>query len=211
MATRSDILKKAYQCLDEIYPDKQLPNEIEEFRVEDFVDEAIRFIGRVAPVRALGAGYDFKENNDDAPAIANEGEQTETSESDEPTNSVSLPSGFVRLISFQMSDWALPVTEALYSDNPRYRQQANPVLKGTPSRPVVFICDGNTKLEYYSSKNNTVKKAQAFIVDSTTDIYPEQLSSVIAWKTAELVLSAMNDVQALQFAQNQIQQQLQAL
>ena len=193
MATRSDIVQKAYKCLDEIYPDSQLPNEIEEFRVNDFVDDAIRFIGRVAPVRALGEGTDFKTNN-------------------KTDNSVKLPEEFVRLVAFKMSDWTLPVTEALYSDNPRYRQQANPILKGTPNRPIVFICEGGKSLEYFSSAADaTVDKAQAFVVDSSKDLYPEQLSNVIAWKTAELVLSAMNDAQAVQFAQNQIQQQLQAL
>ena len=190
MATRSEIIIKAYKCLDEIYPDQQLPDEMQEFRVESFVDEAIRFIGRVAPVRALGAGKDFKSTT-----LNN--------------NSVALPSGFVRLISFQMDDWVLPVTEALYTDNPRYKQQTNSVLKGSANRPIVFINEANNALEYYSSKSETIKEARAFVVDSSVD-YPEQLSSVIAWKTAELVLSMMNDT-AVQFAQNQIQQQLQAL
>lgn len=209
MATRSNIVQKAYKCLDEIYPDNALPSDLEEFRVEDFVDEAIRFIGRVAPVRALGAGLSFVPKKDEEEG---EGEST-TAQTDDDSylrvNPVPLPTGFVRLIAFQMSDWALPVTEALYSDNPRYRQQANSILMGTPKRPIVFICDGDTNLEYYSS-TGTIKKAQAFVV-SNTENYPEQLSSVIAWKTAELVLSAMNDAQGLQFAQNQIQQQLQAL
>ena len=193
MATRSNIVQKAYKCLDEIYPDSQLPNEIEEFRVADFVDDAMRFIGRVAPVRALGAGEDFS-------LLLRKG------------NKILLPAGFVRLIAFKMSDWVLPVTDALYSDDPRYRQQANSVLKGTPKRPIVFICEGGKSLEYYSSATDaTVATAQAFVVDDSEDIYPEQLSDVIAWKTAELVLSAMNDAQGVQFAQNQIQQQLQAL
>ena len=209
MATRSNIVQKAYKCLDEIYPDNALPSDLEEFCVEDFVDEAIRFIGRVAPVRALGAGLSFVPEKDEEEG---EGEST-TAQTDDDSymrvNPVPLPTGFVRLIAFQMSDWALPVTEALYSDNPRYRQQANSILMGTPKRPIVFICDGDTNLEYYSS-TGTIKKAQAFVV-SNTENYPEQLSSVIAWKTAELVLSAMNDTQGLQFAQNQIQQQLQAL
>lgn len=190
MATRTQIVEKAYKCLDEVYPDTPLSSDIEEFRVADFVDDAIRFIGRVAPVRSLGQGKDFKSNTS-------------------INKSVSLPKGFVRLIAFQMSDWALPVVDALYSDNPRYRQQADPILMGTPKRPIVFVCDGDTNLEYYSS-TGTITKAQAFVVDSTTD-YPEQLSDVIAWKTAELVLSAMNDTQGVQFVQSQIQQQLQAL
>lgn len=210
MATRTQIVEKAYKCLDEVYPDTPLSSDIDEFHIKDFVDDAIRFIGRVAPVRALGEGTSFIP---EAPTAEGESAATTTtttaSDSYLCVNPVPLPTGFVRLIAFQMSDWALPVTEAHYSDNPRYLQQANPILMGTPKRPVVFICDGGSNLEYYSS-TGTIKKAQAFVVSSTEN-YPEQLSSVIAWKTAELVLSAMNDAQGLQFAQNQIQQQLQAL
>ena len=209
MATRSQIVEKAYKCLDEVYPDTPLSSDIDEFHIENFVDDAIRFIGRVAPVRALGAGTSFVPKQEDKPQ---EGENI-TSQTDDNSylrvNPVLLPTGFIRLIAFQMSDWTLPVTEALYSDSPRYRQQANPILMGTPKRPIVFICDGDTNLEYYSS-TGTITKAQAFVVSDTVN-YPEQLSSVIAWKTTELVLSAMNDAQGLQFAQNQIQQQLQAL
>lgn len=203
MATRSQIVEKAYKCLDEVYPDTPLSSDIDEFHIEDFVDDAIRFIGRVAPVRALGVGTPFKPQ---------EGENT-TSQTDNDShlrvNPVQLPSGFVRLIAFQMSDWALPVTDALYSDNPRYRQQADPILMGTPKRPIVFICDGDTNLEYYSS-TGTITKAQAFVVSETAN-YPEQLSEAIAWKTAELVLSAMNDAQGVQFAQAQLKQLLEAL
>ena len=204
MATRSQIVEKAYKCLDEVYPDTPLSSDMDEFHIEDFVDDAIRFIGRVAPVRALGVGIPFVPKQ--------EGENT-TSQTDNDShlrvNPVPLPSGFVRLIAFQMSDWALPVTDALYSDNPRYRQQVDPILMGTPKRPIVFICDGDTNLEYYSS-TGTIKKAQAFIVSDTAE-YPEQLSEAIAWKTAELVLSAMNDAQGVQFAQAQLKQLLEAL
>lgn len=203
MATRSQIVEKAYKCLDEVYPDTPLSSDIDEFHIEDFVDDAIRFIGRVAPVRALGVGTPFKPH---------EGESTTTQTDDDShlrVNPVPLPSGFVRLIAFQMSDWALPVTDALYSDNPRYRQQADPILMGTPKRPIVFICDGDTNLEYYSS-TGTITKAQAFVVSETAN-YPEQLSEAIAWKTAELVLSAMNDAQAVQFAQAQLKQLFETL
>lgn len=209
MATRTEIIEKAYKCLDEVYPDTPLSSDIEEFRVTDFVDDAIRFIGRVAPVRALGVGISFVPIQEDKPQ---EGENT-TSQTDNDShlrvNPVPLPPGFVRLIAFQMSDWALSVTDALYSDNPRYRQQADPILMGTPKRPIVFICDGDTNLEYYSS-TGTIKKAQAFVVSGAPN-YPEQLSEAIAWKTAELVLSAMNDMQGVQFVQAQLKQLLEAL
>lgn len=190
MATRADIIKKAFLCIDEVYPDGHTPSDIEEFHVEDFVDDAARFVGRVAPIRALGQGTSF-------------------TNAEKTGNSITLPEGFVRLIAFKMSDWALPVSEALYSDSPRYRQQADPILKGSITRPIVFICNGGTTLEYYSSAG-LVQTAQAFVVSSTED-YPEQLGEAIAWRTAELVLSAMNDAQAVQFAQGQLKQVIEAL
>ena len=209
MATRTDIIAKTYKCLDEVYPDTPLSSDIDEFHIEDFVDDAIRFIGRVAPVRALGEGSSFMP---EAPKAEGEGAATTTtttaSDSYLRVNPVQLPTGFVRLIAFQMSDWALPVTDALYSDNPRYQQQADPILMGTTKRPVAFICDGGKNLEYYSS-TGTIKKAQAFIVGA--DNYPEALADVIAWKTAEMVLSVMNDAQAVQFAQAQLKQLFEAL
>lgn len=182
---KAEIEKKAYVCLDEFYPDQPLSSDTEGFPIAKFLDDAIRYVGRVAPVRALGQGVDFSQN-----PIEN--------------SSVELPDGFVRLISFQMSDWDLPVVEALYSDNPRYLQQADPVLKGSTKRPVVFICDGDTTLEWYSS-SSTIQKAKAFVVSDDIN-YPEKISEVIAWKTAELVLSALNNVAAVQFAQTQLKQ-----
>ena len=209
MATRSNIIEKAYKCLDEVYPDAPLSSDVEEFRVADFVDDAIRFIGRVAPIRALGEGISFIP---EVPKAEGEGAATTTTTTEKDSylrvNPVPLPPGFVRLIAFQMSDWALPITDALYSDSPRYQQQADPILMGTTKRPVVFVCDGGKNLEYYSS-TGTIKKAQAFTVGAND--YPEALANVIAWKTAEMVLSAMNDVQAVQFAQAQLKQLFEAL
>lgn len=188
---RAEIEKKAYVCLDEFYPDQPLSSDTEGFPIGAFLDDAIRYIGRMAPIRVLGVGTDFKNNSKNG-------------------NSIQLPDNFVRLISFKMSDWALPITDALYQDNPKYMQQADPILKGSVKRPVVFICDGGTSLEWYSSKTDSVEKAQAFVVDDTID-YPEAISEVIAWKTAELVLSALNNVTAVQFAQTQLKQLLESL
>ena len=204
MATRTQIVEKAYKCLDEVYPDTPLSSDIEEFRVADFIDDAIRFIGRVAPVRALGGETLTLTEN----LIANSYQMSHST------------GDIVRLVSLKMSDWDLPVTEFLYTDNPRYKQQSNPVLKGSVKRPVVFITNSGG-LEIYSS-NGTVEKALGFVVDKGLTMieggetkynvdYPEQLSEAIAWKTAELVLSAMNDAQGIQFAQAQLKQLLEAL
>ena len=185
--TLEQIKTKAYICLDEFYPDNPLSSQIEGFRIDAFVEDAVRYVGQTAPIRALGSGTDFKSNK-------------------EEENVVTLPDNFVRLIAFQMSDWALPVIDALYSDDARYMQQADPVLKGSPRRPIVFICDGGTTIEYYSSASSEIKKAKAFCVEKKDTYYPDRLAEVIAWKTTELVLSALNNTQAIPFAQAQLKQ-----
>ena len=190
MATRAEIVARAYACIDEAYPDGLDQTDAAAFRVEAFVDEAIRFVGLMAPVHALGKGDDFHENSDLG-------------------GSIELPDGFVRLISFKKTDWARAVTKAYYQDSPLYAQQQNPVLRGSKHRPKVFICNGGSTLEYYSGEGS-IETALAFVVSDSLE-YPEVLADAIAWKAAELVLSMMNDAQGVQFAQAQLQQIMQAL
>ena len=67
---------------------------------------------------------------------------------------VNLPDDFMRLISFEMSDWDYPVTVAITEDNPIYPMQASRYggVRGNPQRPVVAITHGATgmQLEFYS-------------------------------------------------------------
>ena len=65
-----------------------------------------------------------------------------------------LPTDFMRLISFRMSDWYRPVTEAITEEHPLYDQQSSRYLgvRGNPERPVVAIVHGESGqvLEFYS-------------------------------------------------------------
>lgn len=67
---------------------------------------------------------------------------------------VNLPSDFMRLVTFRMSDWYKPVTEAITEDHPLYGQQSSRYLgvRGNPERPVVAITHGaaGQVLEFYS-------------------------------------------------------------
>lgn len=67
---------------------------------------------------------------------------------------VNLPSDFMRLVTFRMSDWYKPVTEAITEDHPLYIQQSSRYLgvRGNPERPVVAIVHGaaGQVLEFYS-------------------------------------------------------------
>lgn len=67
---------------------------------------------------------------------------------------VNLPSDFMRLITFRMSDWYRPVTEAITEDHPLYGQQSSRYagVRGNPERPVVAITHGaaGQVLEFYA-------------------------------------------------------------
>lgn len=196
MAKRADIIRKTFSRIDEIYPDDDSMN-MSAFNIENFIDDAARWVVMTVPVHALGQGEDFSA-------------ATHT-HNDNGSGTVALPQHFLRLISFQMSDWSLPLIGGLYQDDARYRQQNNSVLRGTPYRPVVFVCDGGHTIEYYTSATGDIKVARCFAMEKVGDDYPDRLEDITAWKTAELVLSAMNDINAVQICQNNIKDLLQLL
>lgn len=65
-----------------------------------------------------------------------------------------LPQDFMRLVSFQMSDWDYAVTTAITEDDPLYARQRSrwPGIRGCPQRPVVAITQQpvGQVLEFYS-------------------------------------------------------------
>lgn len=67
---------------------------------------------------------------------------------------VVLPDDFMRLVTFRMSDWYMPVTEAITEEDAAYPMQASRYagVRGNPQRPVVAIVHGATgqELEFYS-------------------------------------------------------------
>jgi hypothetical protein len=205
MSTRADIIRKAYQCIDEVYPESST-QDITSFGIDTFLDQAAKLIVKVVPVRALGEGQDIRDLSGVRLISFKDG-----------VGCIQLPDNFIRLVSFSVSDWEHTVTEALDESSPRYIQQYNSTLRGTPCRPVVFLTQGGTCLEFYStnldqfSMSGDLDKAHCIAFDSVDDKYPSKLADITAWKTAELVLSAMNDVQAAQLCQAKTQEILQTL
>lgn len=69
---------------------------------------------------------------------------------------INLPEDFLRLITFRMSDWYMPVTEAITEDDPEYLVQASRYagVRGNPERPVVAVIHSTNGqiLEFYSSQ-----------------------------------------------------------
>ena len=67
---------------------------------------------------------------------------------------VNLPDDFMRLVTFRMSDWYKPVTEAITEEHQLYLQQSSRYagVRGNPQRPVVAgVHDASRQvLEFYS-------------------------------------------------------------
>jgi hypothetical protein len=205
---KEQLIKKVYRCIDETYPDTT-EQDLEEFNISAFLDEAVRWVVNVVPVGALGGGVDKTTD-----ANPEEGEEGDVS--------LSLGEDFLRLIEFKMKGWKTSVTQALSQDNPKYWQQQNPALRGGNSRPVVFLVNSSfnvKKLEVYPLSD----KVEVFRVfemetygdgsytDSAYTNYPYKLLDITAWKTAELVFSMMQDANGVSVAQAHIQQILPTL
>lgn len=201
--SRDSIIKKAYLCIDEVYPDTSY-QDIDSFNVSEFLDQAARIIVKIVPTRALGPGTDIKD------------EDNSLTIDDDGVAECKLPPTFQRLISIQAHDWAYPLTVAFDGDSPKYQQQYNKVLRGTKHRPIIFLLNGGEKLKIYSTENTptssgVIKELRVFLMDAVDDNYPAKLHDITAWKTAELVLSAMNDIQAAQICQAKTQELLETL
>ena len=203
--SRASIIKKAYLCIDEVYPDIT-DQDIPAFNVEEFLDQAARLIIQIAPARTLGTlAVDY--TNTDAPLIS----------VIDGVGRIQLKDSFARLVSFQAEDWSSVVTEALDDTSPRYKQQGNPILRGTPHRPMVFITNGGKHLEYYTTKavaegaSKGLEQFFAVCFDGVDDNYPTKLEDITAWKTAELVLSTMGDTSAATNCTNRVTEILQTL
>lgn len=78
---------------------------------------------------------------------------------------IQLPADFLRLVTFQMSDWAYPVTTAITDMDPRYRMQFSKVagVRGNPSRPVVALIHTTQgrALEFFSCATAGVELRRA--------------------------------------------------
>lgn len=195
--TKKQLIQKVYRCIDETYPDTT-EQDLEEFNIPAFLDEAVRWVVKSVPVGALGEGDEYE--------------------------SLTLPDGFLRLLEFKMDGWKVSVTEALSQNNPKYWQQQNPALRGGNSRPLVFLVNGETELEPYPyyEKEVTDKDGKKSIVPAIETLrvfkmptdyanYPDKLLDVTAWKVAELVFSMMQDANGASVAQAHIQQILPTL
>lgn len=114
-----------------------------------------------------------------------------------------LPSDFLRLVSFQMSDWDLPCNSVITEDDPLYAAQFSrfPGVRGNPQKPVVAITTqpGGAVLEFFSctkGPNVFVRKATYIpipvIEDGHIDLCPK-LERAVVYYAAHLVAATVGD------------------
>ena len=120
--------------------------------------------------------------------------------------SIDLPSDFLRLICFQMSDWSRPVTEAINENHPKYFLQASRYsgIRGCPEKPVVAIVHTavGLTLEFFSCISGEavkVKKAR-YVALPKIDVNDnieicEKLKSATVYHAASLVATTLKDTE----------------
>lgn len=119
--------------------------------------EAVKRVHIIAPAYLLDFGNHFAESI--------------TWNPDGRSGWMILPDDFMRLITFEMSDWDQPCFEAISTDDIKYKMVRSrfPVM-GTPQKPIVAISvSPNGKiLEFYSCKDDTATVNKAVYLP-----YPE--------------------------------------
>lgn len=147
-----DDLKEAIRIvLDQNMVSTQLisANDIDTLSLEEIIEskivDAARIVQRDAPARLLDGGTVFPS----ASQVI-----TWDSQAGYGPGSVPLPSDFLRLVCFKMSDWDHPVYTPIYEDSPMYAMQRSRFggVRGNPQKPVVAIVmrSAGARLEFYS-------------------------------------------------------------
>lgn len=116
---------------------------------------------------------------------------------------IHLPDDFLRLVTFQMSDWSYAVNTPINETDPLYAQQHSRYagIKGNPQRPVVAIVQQpiGLVLEFYSCENGDnayIKYARYIPIPRVKDDaieLSEKLRSPIVYYTAYLTALSIGE------------------
>lgn len=152
--------------------------------IESKIEDAARLVMRDAPLHLLDGGKAFGES---IRWFSREGVGG---------GYIALPSDFLRLVSFQMSDWSYPVNVAITEDHPLYPLQSSRYagIKGNPQRPVVALSSQpiGLVLEFYSCEAGEgvyVKRATYLPIPKINGgqiIFSEKLKSSVVYYAAYL-------------------------
>lgn len=157
--------------------------------------EAARAVQTEAPLRLLEHGHDFVQDRERDFYMDADG-----------CGRIVLPSDFMRLLAFCMSDWRRPVCEAIDQSHPAYAAQSSRWrgVRGCPERPVVAIVPRSEGLvlEFWSCRDPRAHVTQAAYVplpevdaDGGVDISRGCYEAVVH-RCAALALATLGDARA---------------
>lgn len=113
---------------------------------------------------------------------------------DDKIGSITLPTDFLRLVSFRMSEWKRPVTSFAIPGDAVANMQSNEHIRGGLAKPVAVIKkNGNSyTADYYSVKSShEVAEFQYIKRDSAENIADTQLVDVMCWICAGKTLGVL--------------------
>lgn len=158
------------------------------------IEEAVRRVILDAPIHLLDGAVPFEDDDSD---------HIFWNEHHNGTGHIILPTDFLRLIVFKMSDWERPVYVAISPADPEYQLQFSRYkgLRGNPQKPVVAVSrrQEGLVLELFSCKNEDATIEQALYMKKPTinksdliDI-PERCYQSVVYKAASLVLATLGN------------------
>lgn len=119
------------------------------------------------------------------------------------TGIVALPSDFLRIVSFKMSDWLMPVVSSVALNTPEYKMQFSKFegLRGSYDNPKIII-EGN-KIYFFSSKSNSSTLDElSYIsmpcISSKRIEYPYKAYRAAILKCASMIASTLAETQLSQ-------------
>lgn len=177
--TRAELKTLVQADIDELSPftDTSLNPNIDV--IEQVLDNSAKTIARVAPLQLL------------VPTVI-----TGTPVVDSPVTGVitiPLDSDFLRLHSVKLTDWNIEVTEPIGVDNPKYKFQKYPSLRGGIDKPVVVLKSavGGGIIECYSYLTTNTVAYQNYIPFTVAEALDADLEEAIAWQCAADVILIM--------------------
>jgi len=193
----SDIVQEAKVALDENVSSAALSGlgDVDTLKLDEIVEskvvDAAMVIEQNAPAYMLDSGRAFGDN------IAWE------SQAGYGAGHVHLPDDFLRLVTYQMTDWSYAVTEAITETDPMYQLQHSRYagVRGNPQKPVVAIVQepSGLVLEFfccYSGSSAHIKRARYIpipkIRNNKIDIC-EKLRRAVVYYTAYLAALSLGD------------------
>lgn len=114
---------------------------------------------------------------------------------DNHIGTITLPTDFLRLVSFRMKEWQQPVTSFAIQGDEVAQKQANKHIRGGVAKPVAVLSKSNSGYvaTYYSVQSSHELKEFLYIKkDTAENMADSQLIDAMTWICAGKVLGVLN-------------------